>query len=124
MHGDPKLLFALFSNLLSNAVKYSAAASPVEVTARMKPGGGLLVQVRDQGIGIPDRDRIHLFERYFRGTNAVGVAGSGVGLHLVAMVLELHGGTIEVQSRAGEGSSFIVHLPTGAAQSRGDPGAA
>jgi signal transduction histidine kinase len=118
------LLFALFSNLLSNAVKYSAAGSPVEVMAGMKPGGGLLVQVRDRGIGIPDRDRVHLFERYFRGTNAVGVAGSGVGLHLVAMVLELHGGAIEVQSRAGEGSSFIVHLPTVAPPAAGDPGIA
>ena len=114
MHGDPKLLFALFSNLLSNAVKYSAAGSPVDVMARMKPEGGLLVHVRDRGIGIPDRDRVHLFERYYRGTNAVGVAGSGVGLHLVAMVLELHGGAIEVESRAGEGSTFIVHLPAGA----------
>jgi two-component system, OmpR family, sensor kinase len=111
MHGDPKLLFALFSNLLSNALKYSAAGSPVEVMARMKPGGGLLVHVRDHGIGIPDRDRVHLFERYYRGSNAAGVAGSGVGLHLVAMVLELHGGAIEVESRAGEGSTFIVHLP-------------
>ena len=114
MHGDPKLLFALFSNLLSNALKYSAAGSPVEVMARMKPGGGLLVHVRDHGIGIPDRDRVHLFERYYRGSNAAGVAGSGVGLHLVAMVLELHGGAIEVESRAGEGSTFIVHLPAGA----------
>jgi two-component system OmpR family sensor kinase len=113
MHGDPKLLFGLFSNLLSNAVKYSAAGSPVEVMARTKPGGGLLVHVRDHGIGIPDRDQAHLFERYYRGTNAVGVAGSGVGLHLVAMVLELHGGAIEVESRAGEGSTFIVHLPAG-----------
>ena len=114
MHGDPKLLFGLFSNLLSNAVKYSAAGSPVDVMARMKPGGGLLVQVRDHGIGIPDRDRAHLFERYYRGANSVGVAGSGVGLHLVAMVLELHGGAIEVESSAGEGSTFIVHLPAGA----------
>jgi two-component system, OmpR family, sensor kinase len=113
MHGDPKLLFGLFSNLLSNAVKYSAAGSPVEVMALTKPGGGLLVHVRDHGIGIPDRDQAHLFERYYRGTNAVGVAGSGVGLHLVAMVLELHGGAIEVESRAGEGSTFIVHLPAG-----------
>src|SRR6202041_1281787 len=119
MHGDRKLLFALFSNLLSNALKYSAPGDPVEVTAYRDPGENIAVRIRDRGIGIPERDRAHLFERYFRGTNAVGVAGSGVGLHLVAMVLELHGGTIEVQSRAGEGSSFIVHLPAGAARSPG-----
>lgn len=125
MQGDAKLLFALFSNLLSNAVKYSTAGSPVEVTARMETGGGLLVGVRDHGIGIPDRDRAHLFERYYRGSNAVGVTGSGVGLHLVAMVLEMHAGTIEVESRPGEGSTFIVHLPAGAtaAQPSGGLGA-
>jgi two-component system, OmpR family, sensor kinase len=118
MQGDPKLLFALFNNLLSNAVKYSTAGSPIEVMAQTDRDGGLLVRVRDHGIGIPDRDRVHLFERYFRGTNAAGVTGSGVGLHLVAMVLELHGGTIEVESRAGEGSTFIVHLPAGVPAAR------
>ena len=115
MHGDPKLLFALFSNLLSNAIKYSAAGQPVEVVAHTEHAGGLLVRVSDHGIGIPDRDRGYLFERYFRGANAVGVAGSGVGLHLVAMVVELHGGAIEVDSREGVGSSFTVRLPSAAA---------
>ncbi len=111
MRGDSKLLFALFSNLLSNAIKYSAAGSPIEVIARAEPQGGLVVSVRDRGIGIPESDRASLFERYFRGTNAIGVAGSGVGLHLVAMVLALHGGTIDVESCEGEGSTFVVHLP-------------
>jgi signal transduction histidine kinase len=128
MHGDRKLLFALFSNLLSNAIKYSSAGDPVEVFAYQESGKNLLVRVRDHGIGISERDRAHLFERYFRGANAVGVAGSGVGLHLVAMVLELHGGTIEVDSSLGVGSSFIVHLPAAvardAAQTSLDLGAA
>jgi signal transduction histidine kinase len=114
MHGDPKLLFALFSNLLSNAIKYSAAGDRVQVTAYREPGEKVSVRVHDEGIGIPERDRDHLFERYFRGANALGVAGSGVGLHLVATVLELHGGGIEVESREGSGSCFVVHLPTGA----------
>jgi two-component system OmpR family sensor kinase len=112
MHGDFRLLSALFSNLLSNAIKYSPAGSPIELIAGITPGGTLLtVTVRDHGIGIPERDRARLFERYFRGTNATGVAGSGVGLHLVAMVLELHGGSIEVSSKEGAGSSFTVMLP-------------
>jgi two-component system OmpR family sensor kinase len=115
MRGDRKLLFALFSNLLSNALKYSAPGDPVEVTAYGNSGDSLSVRIRDRGIGIPERDRAHLFERYFRGANAVGVAGSGVGLHLVAMVLELHRGTIEVDSSEGAGSTFVVHLPAAAA---------
>ncbi len=112
VHGDMRLLFALFSNLLSNAIKYSPVGSPVEVTASTECGGdALLVTVADHGIGIPDRDRARLFERYFRGTNATGIAGSGVGLHLVSMVLELHGGSIEVVSHEGKGSEFAVRLP-------------
>jgi signal transduction histidine kinase len=99
---------------LSNALKYSAPGDPVEVTAFSDSGHGVSVRIRDHGIGIPERDRAHLFERYFRGANAVGVAGSGVGLHLVAMVLELHGGTIEVDSNEGAGSTFVVHLPAAA----------
>ncbi len=108
------MLFALFSNLLSNALKYSAPGDPVEVTAYRDSAEKISVCIRDRGIGISERDRAHLFERYFRGANAVGVAGSGVGLHLVAMVLELHGGTIEVDSSEGVGSTFVVHLPAAA----------
>ncbi len=111
MGGDPKLLFALFSNLLSNAVKYSPPGSPIELVARVRAPDWLQVEVRDHGIGIPAADRASLFERYFRGSNAVGVTGSGVGLHLVAMVLQLHGGTILVNSSEGNGSTFQVQLP-------------
>jgi signal transduction histidine kinase len=111
VHADPKLLFALFSNLLSNALKYSRPGDRVELTGLRESSGNLVVRVRDYGIGISDSDRMHLFERYFRGANAVGIAGSGVGLHLVAMVLDLHGGRIEVESHSGGGSSFIVYLP-------------
>jgi two-component system OmpR family sensor kinase len=121
LRGDPRLLFAVFGNLLSNAIKYSPAGNRVEVIARTAPGGGATVSVVDHGVGIPDRDRAHLFERYFRGANAVGVVGSGVGLHLVAMVLELHGGRIEVDSREGVGSTFTVHLPAAVRSSASVP---
>jgi two-component system, OmpR family, sensor kinase len=111
IHGDPKLLFHAFSNLISNAIKYSPAGSPIEVVARQEPGR-LEVQVRDHGIGIPARDRGRLFERYFRGSNATAVAGTGVGLHLVSMVVTLHQGEVFAESLEGVGSRFIVHLPT------------
>ena len=120
IHGDPKLLFHAFSNLISNAIKYSPAGSPIEVVARQEPGW-LVVQVRDCGIGIPARDREHLFERYFRGSNATGIAGTGVGLHLVSMVVALHRGEVFVESLEGVGSRFIVRLPV--AESSAEPGA-
>jgi two-component system, OmpR family, sensor kinase len=113
IHGDPKLLFHAFSNLVSNAIKYSPAASPTEVKARTEPGW-LSVEVRDHGIGIPARDRVRLFERYFRGSNATRVAGTGVGLHLVSMVVAMHQGEVFVESLEGVGSRFVVRLPIAA----------
>jgi signal transduction histidine kinase len=101
--------------LISNAIKYSPAGSPIEVVARQEPGR-LEVQVRDHGIGIPARDRSRLFERYFRGSNATAVAGTGVGLHLVSMVVTLHQGEVFAESLEGVGSRFIVHLPTSRAE--------
>ena len=116
MTGDPKLIFQLFSNILSNAAKYSPDGGTVEVTACHKDGR-LLVSIADQGVGIPAEDRDRLFERYFRGSNVAGTVGTGIGLHLVRIVLDLHGGDIAVESREGEGSRFTVSLP-GAVMSR------
>jgi signal transduction histidine kinase len=113
VHGDPKLLFHAFSNLIGNAVKYSPPGSPIEVTAAQQ-ADCLEVQVRDSGIGIPARDREHLFERYFRGSNATSIAGTGVGLHLVAMVVALHHGEVDVESLEGVGSRFIMRIPIAA----------
>jgi signal transduction histidine kinase len=110
IHGDSKLLFHAFSNLISNAIKYSPPGSPIQVIARQE-AGWLVVEVRDSGIGIPARDRERLFERYFRGSNATGVAGTGVGLHLVSMVVALHHGEVFVESLEGVGSRFTVRLP-------------
>ena len=108
--GDRRLLFHAFSNLISNAIKYSPPGSPIEVVARQELEY-LVVQICDHGIGIPARDRKRLFQRYFRGGNATGIAGTGVGLHLVAMVMALHQGEVFAESLEGVGSTFIVRLP-------------
>jgi two-component system OmpR family sensor kinase len=108
--GDAKLLFQVFSNLLSNAVKYSPAGGAIEVDATVT-GDSVLVTVLDHGIGIPAADLSRLFERYHRGSNVSGIVGTGVGLYLVKIAIELHGGRIEVQSKEGGGSRFTVTLP-------------
>ncbi len=110
IYGDPKLLFQVFSNLISNAIKYSPVGSPIELTARRELDW-MVVNVRDHGIGIPASDRERLFERYYRGANATGIAGTGVGLHLVSMVLALHQGKVSLESSEREGSIFTVWLP-------------
>ncbi len=125
LDGDPDLLRQVFSNLLSNAVKYSPEADRVEVRASVK-GDQLRVSVRDFGLGIPEDDLPRLFDRFYRATNVTGIAGTGIGLNLCRSLLELHGGTIDVQSKEGEGSLFTVRIPVrvdNRAFSGNDPGA-
>jgi len=110
MVGDSKLLFQMFSNLLSNAIKYSSIGELVEISARAD-NGKIVVACKDRGIGIPARDLGQLFERYYRGSNVSGIVGTGVGLYLVKMVVEVHAGEIAVDSKEGEGSAFTVRLP-------------
>ena len=112
MVGDPKLLFQVFSNLVSNAVKYSPSGKPIEVSAAID-SKQVVVAVEDYGIGIPEQDLDRLFERYHRGSNVSGIVGTGVGLYLVKMVVDLHGGSLAVNSREGEGTRITVHLPIG-----------
>jgi two-component system OmpR family sensor kinase len=110
--GDPKLLFQMFSNLISNAVKYSDDGRPIHVTADVdSQSQQVVVTVEDQGIGIPQKDLDHVFGRYNRGSNISGIVGTGVGLYLVKMVVNLHDGSIAVESKEGEGSRFTVWLP-------------
>ena len=71
----------------------------------------VVVAVTDRGIGIPESDLSHLFERYHRGSNVSGIVGTGVGLYLVKTAVDLHHGSVDVQSREGEGSCFTVRLP-------------
>jgi two-component system OmpR family sensor kinase len=110
MVGDAKLLFQVFSNLLSNAVKYSPGGGAIEIEAT-NSGDEVVVAIADRGIGIPAADLEHLFERYHRGSNVSGIVGTGVGLYLVKMAVELHHGRVDVESREGEGSRFTVRLP-------------
>jgi two-component system, OmpR family, sensor kinase len=110
MVGDPKLLSQVFDNLVSNAIKYSPRDGVAKIMAGTEDGR-LAVTVEDNGIGIPQGDIARLFERYFRGSNVSGIVGTGVGLNLVKMVVDLHGGDIAVESQEGKGARFIVRLP-------------
>jgi two-component system OmpR family sensor kinase len=108
--GDRNLLSQAFSNLLSNAVKYSPGGGLISISAA-REDEHVVVTVEDRGIGIPAGNIDRLFERYYRGDNVSGVVGTGVGLYLVRIVVDLHGGGIAVESTEGEGSRFTVRLP-------------
>jgi signal transduction histidine kinase len=108
--GDPKLLFQVFSNLLANAIKYSPGGGAIDVDAGVT-SDEIVVVIADRGIGIPRADLPRLFERYYRGSNVSGIVGTGVGLYLVKMAIDLHGGHVGVESNLGEGTRFTMRLP-------------
>jgi two-component system, OmpR family, sensor kinase len=110
MVGDPKLLFQVFSNVLSNAIKYSPDGGVIAVDAALA-ADEVVVAISDHGIGIPATDLDRLFERYHRGSNVSGIVGTGVGLYLVKMVVDMHGGAVAVASKEGDGARFTIRLP-------------
>jgi PAS domain S-box-containing protein len=112
---DETRLHRVLANLLSNAIKYSPDGGSVRVTVKEcndPDGKAAMLVVRDEGVGIPACDQPHVFDRFHRGTNVVGrFAGTGLGLASARELVELHGGTISVESKEGKGSTFVVRLP-------------
>jgi signal transduction histidine kinase len=101
----------VLTNLVSNAIKYSPRGGRVEVTLE-QPGTEAILNVVDQGVGIPSDDQAHIFEPFRRsGASRELVPGAGLGLFVARRIVEAHGGRIEVESRPGAGSTFRVHLP-------------
>lgn len=117
--GDVTALKSALQNLISNAVKYGGDAKWLRVSARAVPGSGsrvpgtVLFSVEDRGIGIDPDDRKHIFEPFYRGREAVSqqIQGSGLGLNLVHRIAEAHGGSVNVTSEPGKGSTFTLALP-------------
>jgi signal transduction histidine kinase len=108
-------------NLLNNAIKYSPDGGRITLAVDCDaingaPAGRLTVS--DEGVGIPERDRPHIFKRFRRGGNVRGIAGTGIGLAAARQIIIQHGGTIDVASTEGAGSRFTIRLPLAA------PGAA
>lgn len=112
VYGDDKLLNLIYTNLLSNAVKYAPKAPVIEVKGWCHEGMAI-VSVKDYGIGIAEDDMPNMFGRFFRAKTAEGISGTGIGLNICKEFIELHGGTIELESVEGEGSTFTVHIPIG-----------
>jgi PAS domain S-box-containing protein len=99
-------------NLIANAIKYAPKSDVVDITM-MTAGSEVLVQIRDYGIGIEEKDQKQIFERFYRveGQNELHYSGFGIGLYLVKSIIDFHGGKVSLASIKGEGSTFTVHLP-------------
>jgi signal transduction histidine kinase len=110
VYSDRKLLKNILINLISNALKFSAENAVVEVGSAVTDNTAT-IEVKDKGIGIPEEDREHLFSSFFRGKNALNIQGTGLGLHIVKRYTELIGGTINLTSVLGEGTTLTVTIP-------------
>jgi signal transduction histidine kinase len=110
---DPAAIEQALVNLLDNAVKYSGSASDRTVTVRVRAvGRSAVIEVADNGVGISDSDRRRIFEKFYRGSSgALHRDGFGLGLPIVQELVQAHGGSVEVESTLGHGSTFRITLP-------------
>ncbi|HEY6279830.1 MAG TPA: GAF domain-containing sensor histidine kinase [Streptosporangiaceae bacterium] len=114
VQADPMRLEQLLDNLLSNAIKLTPPGGQVTVGLAADESG-VSLQVTDTGLGIPEADQQHVFERFFRATNAAGKAiqGTGLGLTITKAIVDAHGGTITVRSGLNRGACFRIRFPFG-----------
>lgn len=107
---DKRLLKNILINLISNATKYSPSDSEIELHAEITEPY-VKISVRDYGIGIPEEEQIHLFERFYRANNATNIQGTGLGLNIVQKYVTLMGGKVEFESKLDEGTTFTLFFP-------------
>jgi signal transduction histidine kinase len=103
------LLGLALRQLLDNAVKYSPPTSLIEITATAN--GTVDIAIRNAGAPIPTREQGHIFERFYRGSHARHVPGTGMGLAIVQQIAQAHGGKLSVSSSPELGTEFTVSLP-------------
>ncbi|MHB8891855.1 MAG: sensor histidine kinase [Candidatus Limnocylindrales bacterium] len=113
IHHDSPRIGQVVTNLVGNALKFTLRGGEVRVTARIEGDGGARIEVADTGVGIHAAELPRIFERFYRGSeaNEARGTGSGLGLAIVKSIVDMHHGTIEVESRVGHGSRFVVTLP-------------
>ena len=111
--GDYHFLFAVFQNLVDNALKYSGDQVKIQITCTDQDAQHVLIQIEDNGFGIPLKNLKHVFERYNRGDHQGNkkIKGHGLGLHYARIVIRAHGGKIDIQSEEGKGTTLFVTLP-------------
>jgi len=104
---DNTLISNIMINMLSNASKFSNENSIINIKTEVNKEY-ILISIQDNGLGIAEDDKKHLFERFFRGKNVVNIQGTGLGLHIVSKYIEIMNGTIEVESKLETGTTFII----------------
>ena len=109
-HHDKNLFKNILHNLISNAIKYSPENTEIDIHCRGSEKG-FKIQVTDYGMGIPQAEQVHLFERFFRARNVENVKGTGLGLSIVKEYLDLMGASISFESEENKGTTFFLDFP-------------
>jgi len=121
---DANLIRQVISNIIANATKYAPKGTSIWVGGSVDADDNISISVRDEGPGIPSDELEKLFDRFFRGSVSTGIIGTGVGLHIAKVFIDLHGGRMDVASTEGEGATFTVYLPPkGSIEARPDQAA-
>ena len=116
---DEDKVSKVVSNLLSNAIKYTEEGGRVDVDLSLD-GGDAVIRVSDNGRGIPDKEKPHLFDRFWQGEGSANKGGSGIGLNIVREYVSMHEGRVEVSDTPGGGATFTVFLPAKECNASGD----
>ena len=112
MFADPGKLAQVCYNIIENAIKYTPDGGKITVRLR-RMGRDAVLDISDTGVGIPEEDLAHVFDRFYRVDKARSrdTGGTGLGLSIVQQIVRLHAGSVTVQSKRGEGTTFTVQLP-------------
>jgi PAS domain S-box-containing protein len=107
---DKKLIKNILINLISNAIKFSDESSGIHVNSCIEDSV-FRISVKDEGLGIAEEDREHLFSSFFRGKNVLNIQGTGLGLHIVKRYVDLLNGLVDLESELGTGTTITITLP-------------
>ena len=116
---DEDKISKVITNLLSNAIKYTEEGGRVNVDLTLD-GGEAIIKVSDNGKGIPDKEKPHLFDRFWQGEGSANKGGSGIGLNIVREYVRMHEGRVEVSETPGGGATFTVIIPAKECEASGD----
>jgi signal transduction histidine kinase len=111
MRCDPAGVRLCLEILVDNAIKYTETNSRIELLGKMAMEGGVEFLVRDHGPGLPEAELARVFDKSFRGSNAAGVPGSGLGLYMARSIADVHGGTVTARNVSESGTEFRIWLP-------------